>query len=61
MWGAVMPKAEKGEAPKANVPLRARTLAKSKDPDERLDDLRRRLARLNREAEMLGEAMKTKK
>ena len=56
-----MPKTDKGEAPKANVPVRAGTLAKSKDPDERLDDLHRRLARLNREAEMLGEAMKAKK
>jgi hypothetical protein len=55
-----MPKTDKGEPPKAKVLTRASAPAKSTDPEERLDELRRKLERLNREAEMLGEAMRQK-
>lgn len=55
-----MPKTDKPEAPKANV-APARTPIKKANPDEeRLEELHEKLARLNREAEMLGEAMRQK-
>ena len=55
-----MPKTDKGEPPKAKAPPRTRTPATKPDAGERLDELHQKLARLNREAEMLGEAMRQK-
>jgi hypothetical protein len=53
-----MPKTEKVGPTKAKMPPRA--VAKDTDSEERLDAHQRRLARLNREAELLGAAMSQK-
>ena len=55
-----MPKAGKSEPPKAKAAPVLDPPATKPDPEDRLDELHRKLARLNREAEMLGEAMRQK-
>jgi hypothetical protein len=55
-----MPKSDKGERATAKAPPRARPSPKSTDAETRKEELREKVARLNREAEMLAEAMSQK-